>query len=120
MSDSDLELVDGHRCFGGGKYPGYIRGYHSLLCSSCLYPENQKTNVFMLRSDMKIYNDRLVQVYESFQNALANGYDLTKMTPQEVTTDMLTYDASLEEIPEEILLPLVQTVMESKKWHAGD
>jgi len=47
-------------------------------------------------------------VSEALDNALDNGYDLSKMTLEQIADDLLEFDADLEGCTAEQLIPHIQ------------
>jgi len=48
------------------------------------------------------------QVFESLDNAVANGYAMSQMTAEQIVLDLCTYDADLEKLEPEVLVPHVK------------
>lgn len=51
---------------------------------------------------------------EALDNAMDNGYDMLAMSDEEIADDITRFDADLEGIAPEVLVPMIATWREDK------
>ena len=54
-------------------------------------------------------------VIEAFANAAENGFSFHDATAEEITDDMMSFDADIEKMPREEVLDAVRTCLEAWK-----